>query len=251
MGRRRVRRRRPAGREDVPHPGWQQGRPRPRARARRRADRPAVQPLRRAAAARRGRLEDADLGADGVRRALVRARGGGLQGQHRHAPHRPARAQAARRGLPVRGQGDLRGLGGAGHRRPGGVRARERRPAASRRDPRRRHRQLRGRHSHAHEHAARHDERGCHAAGARQRDALRHVRRPGAGLARGPDPDARLAARRARQHDGRRTRRDTDLDRRRVPGRAVPRGRERARRREADGRRHSPPTCCGRARQRP
>ena len=58
---------------------------------------------------------------------------------------------------------------------------------------------------------------------ARQRDALRHVRRPGAGLARRADPDARLAARRARQHDRRRTRRDADLDRRRVLRRAVPR----------------------------
>ena len=88
---------------------------------------------------------------------------GGLQGQHRHAPHRAAGAQAGRRRLPVRRQAHLRGLRGAGHRRPGGVRARERRPAARRRDPRRRHRQLRRRRADAHEHAARHDQRRRHA----------------------------------------------------------------------------------------
>ena len=39
----------------------------------------------------------ARLGADRARRSLVRPRRGGLQGQHRHAPHRAARAQAGPR----------------------------------------------------------------------------------------------------------------------------------------------------------
>ena len=141
-------------------------------------------PLRRAAAARRGRLDVAGLGADRARRPLVRPRRGRLQGQHRHAPHRAARAQAGRRRLPVRHQDHLRGLRGAGHRRPRGVRAGERRAAARRHDPGRRHRQLRRRRADADDHAARHDERRRHAARARQRDALGHVRRAGAGPGR-------------------------------------------------------------------
>ncbi len=106
-------------------------------------------------------------------------------------------------------------------------------------DPRRRHRQLRGRRAHADDHAARDDERRRQAHRARQRDALRHVRRAGARCPARPDPGARDAARRARQHDRRRARRDPDVDRRRLLGRAVPRGRQRARRRRADGRRHA------------
>ena len=174
--------------------------------ARGHADRAALLPLRRPAAARRGRVDGAGVRADRARRALVRPRLRRLQGQHRHAPHRAARARAGQRRLPVRHQADLRGLRGAGHRRAGGVRARERRAAARRHDPRRRHRQLRGRRPDAHDHAARHDEHRRHARGAQQPDALGHVRRPGAGPRRGDDPAARLAARRARQHDDRRTR---------------------------------------------
>ena len=69
-------------------------------------------------------VDGAGLGADRARRPLVRPRLGRLQGQHRHAPHRAARAAAGqRRRLPVRRQDHLRGLGGAGHRRPRGVRA--------------------------------------------------------------------------------------------------------------------------------
>ena len=60
------------------------------------ADSAPVLPLRRAAAARRGRLDLPDLGADRARRALVRPRLGRLQGQHRHAPHCAAGAQAGR-----------------------------------------------------------------------------------------------------------------------------------------------------------
>ena len=66
----------------------------------------------------------------------------------------------------------------------------ERRAAARRHDPRRRHRQLRGRRPDAHDDAARHDEHRHHARGARQRDALGHVRRPGAGPGGGADPAA-------------------------------------------------------------
>ena len=53
-----------------------------------------------------------------TRRPVVRARGGRLQGQHRHAPDRAARAR--RTTVPGRPQADRRGLGGAGHRRSGG-----------------------------------------------------------------------------------------------------------------------------------
>ena len=93
------------GLQDVamsPTPGRQQGGARPRARPGGRADGAPVLPLRRAAAARRGRVDGPGLGADRARRPLVRARRGRLQGQHRHAPHRAARAQAGRRRLPVR-----------------------------------------------------------------------------------------------------------------------------------------------------
>ena len=239
MGRRRLRRGRPAGRQDVADPGRQPLRPRLRARTRGLADGAPVLPLRRAASARRGSVDGADLGAHRARRPLVRARLGGLQGQHRHAPHGAARAAAGqRRRLPVRRQAHLRGVGGAGHGRPGGVRAAQRRPAPGGHDPRRRHRQLRRRRADADDHAARDDERRRHAARAGQRDALRHVRRAGARCPAGSDPDARDAARRARQHDGRRARRDPDVDRRRLFGRAVPQRRKRARRRRADGRRH-------------
>ena len=88
-----------------------------------RADGAALFPLRRPAAARRGRLDLAGLGADRARRPLVRPRLGGLQGQHRHAPDRAAGAEPGRRRLPLRRQDHLRGLGGAGDRRAGGVRA--------------------------------------------------------------------------------------------------------------------------------
>ena len=246
VGGRRVHRGGAAGRDGVADPGRQHGGARPCARPRRDADGAPVLPLRRAAAARRGRVDGADLGADRARRPLVRARLGRLQGQHRHAPHGAARARRQRR-LPVRHQADLRGLRGAGHRRPGGVRAGERGAPARGHDPRGRHRQLRRRRPDAHEHAAGHDERRRHGARARQRDALGHVRRARSRLAGGADPDARLAARRARQHDGRRARRDRDVERRRVLRRAVPQGRQRARRRRADGRRQPRPTCCGRA----
>lgn len=62
-----------------------------------------------------------------TRRPLVRTRIGGLQGEHRRAPHRaasPARAAAGGR------EGGRRGIGGAGHRGSGGFRARARGPAA-------------------------------------------------------------------------------------------------------------------------
>ena len=149
------------GLQDVtssPTPGRLALRPRLRPGARGRADRAALLPLRRAAAARRGRVDVARVRADRARRPLVRPRRGRLQGQHRHAPHGAARAQAGQRRLPVRDQADLRGLRGAGHRRARGVRARERRAAAGRHDPRRRHRQLRGRRADADDDAARHDE---------------------------------------------------------------------------------------------
>ena len=61
-------------------------------------DRAALRPLRRAAAARRGRLAHAAVRADRGGRPLVRPRGRRLQGQHRHAPHRPARPRRRRPG---------------------------------------------------------------------------------------------------------------------------------------------------------
>ena len=164
--------------------------------ARGRADRAPLLPLRRAAAARRGRVGRPGVRADRARRPLVRPRQRRLQGQHRHAPHRAARAARGPRRLPVRDQADLRGLRGAGDRRARGVRSRERRAAAGGHDPGRGHRQLRGRRPHAHHHAARDDEHRRQARGARQPDALRHVRRPGAGSRGRAHPAARLAARR-------------------------------------------------------
>ncbi len=106
-----------------------------------------------------------------------------------------------------------------------------------RRNPRRRHGQLRGRCADAHVDPPRDDQRRRDPARAGERDALGHVRRAGARCARRPHPDARLAARRAREHDRRRARRDPDLERGRLPGRAVPQRRHRARGRQADGRR--------------
>ena len=191
-------------------------------------------PLRRAAAARRGRLDEPGVGADRARRALVRARRGRLQGQHRHAPHRAARAQAGRRRLPVRRQADLRGLGGAGHGRPGGVRARRTPTCCA---PTR---------SSSSTPAT--SPSACPTLTTTLRgmtsvditlSALGSAMHSGMFGGPAPDPVVALiqmlvhAARRARQHDGRRARRDADVDRRRLPGRAVPRRRQRARRRRS------------------
>ena len=164
VGRRRLRRGGAAGRRDVPDSGRQHGGARPRPGPGRHTDRVALFPLRRAAAARRGRLDLPGLGADRARRPLVRARRGRLQGQHRHAPDRAAGAEAARRRLPVRRQDHLRGLRGAGHRRSRGIRPAERGASARGHDPGSRHWQLRRRRSHPDNDTARHDECGRHAA---------------------------------------------------------------------------------------
>ena len=105
-------------------------------------DRAALRPLRRAAAPRRVRLADPAVRAHRGGRPLVRPRRRRLQGQHRHAPRRPAGARRRRAGQPEAGG---RGIGGAGHRRSRGVRPEARRPAPRRRDPGLRHRQRRGR----------------------------------------------------------------------------------------------------------
>ena len=182
------------GLQDVtasPTPGRQQGGARPRAGPAGLADRPPVLPLRRPAAARRGRLASpvwelterdgrwygrgaADCKGNIVMhltalRALKQANGGF-----------PCTVKLICEGSEEQGTGGLEAFV-----------PRERRPAARRHDPRRRHRQLRGRRADAHDDAARHDERRRDAPRARQRDALGHVRRAGAGSARRPDPDAR------------------------------------------------------------
>ena len=79
-----------------------------------RAHRAAVRPLRRTAAAGRGRLAYAAVRADRGGRPLVRARHGRLQGQHRHAPDRAARARGRRAGQPEAGRGgsEEQGTGG-------------------------------------------------------------------------------------------------------------------------------------------
>ena len=124
------------------------------------------------------------------------------------------RALAGRRRLPLRGQADLRGLRGAGDRRPGGFVPDERRPAARRRDPRRRRRQLRRRRPDAHD---------ARCAGmtsvdvtVRGLDSAMH-----SGMFGGPAPDplVGLIQMLASLHDergnttGRRARRDADVDR--------------------------------------
>ena len=133
------------------------------------ADGPALLPLRRPAAARRGGCGRARCGSSpsaaaagtGAARPTARATSSCTS-------PRCARCKQLHGGFPCTVKIDLRGLRGAGHRRPGGVRAGERGSAARRHDPRRRHRQLRRRRADAHQHAARHDEHRRHAAWARR-----------------------------------------------------------------------------------
>ncbi len=167
---RRVRRRPPGGdsRREHGRRGF------PRVREPGRTDRPALRALRRPAPTRRGRLAHTAVRADRGRRPLVRPWHRGLQGQHPHAPHRPtgpgcrcARQPQARR----------RGFGGAGHRRPRGLRPAGPRPAAGRHDPRVRHRERRRRHARGHDQPPRDGQRRRQRRGPRLRAALRHVRR--------------------------------------------------------------------------
>ena len=141
------------------------------------ADRAPLLPLRRAAAAGRGRVDLSGLGADRARRPLVRPRRGRLQGQHRHAPHRAARAAAATASCRARSSSICEGSEEQG---TGGLEAfvpstptccaptrsssstRETSPSAC---------------PTLTSTAARDDERRRQARGAEQRDALWHVRR--------------------------------------------------------------------------
>ena len=91
LGRRRAARRGLPGRGAARHPGRHAVGVRLPARPRGRADRAAVRPLRRAAAAGRGRLDHPAVRADRARRPLVRARRRRLQGRRHHAPARAAR----------------------------------------------------------------------------------------------------------------------------------------------------------------
>ena len=180
----------------------------------------------------------ADLGADRARRPLVRARLGRLQGQHRHAPHRAARAPAANGGFPcgiklICEGSEEQGTGGLEEFVPENA------------------------------DLLRADtilvvDTGNFAVGVptltstlrgmtsvdvtlRGLDSAMH-----SGMFGGPAPTrcVGLIQMLASLHDehgnttDRRARRDADLDRHRLPGRAVPQGRQRARRRRADGRRH-------------
>ena len=90
-------------------------------------------------------LDEPGVRADRARRPLVRTGKRRLQGQHRHAADGAARPAPDARRIPLRDQGDLRRLRGAGDRWPGGVRPGSRRAAACRHDPDLRHRQLRRR----------------------------------------------------------------------------------------------------------
>ena len=132
-----------------------------------------------------------------VGRPLVRPRRRRLQGQHRHAPDRAARARRRRAGGP---QADRRGLRGAGHRRAGGLRPRPtptccaptRSWSATPATPPSAYPARDGQ-------PARHGQRGGDGARrCRLGGALRHVRRRRAGRARRADRDAGHAARRAR-----------------------------------------------------
>ena len=198
--------------------------------AARRAHGAALRPLRRAATARRRRLGDAALRADREGRALVRTRDGRLQGQHPHAPHRAPRPRRGRAREPQAGGGGLRG---AGHRRPGGLRGRQPRPAPRGHDPGLRHRERRRRPAGRDRQPARHGQRGRHGRGAGLGGALRHVRRCRPGRPRGPGRDAGQPARRGRQHHHRRPGQHPALGGPALPARAVPRRRRTAGRRAA------------------
>ena len=139
-----------------------------------------------------------------------------------------------------------RGLRGAGHRRPGGVRARPRRPAARRRHPGLRHRQRRGRRAHRH-HAP------CAAWPTSSSPSTRWPAEMHSGMFGGAAPDALAALVRMlatlRDEQGNTTITgldvDADLAGRRLSGRPVPRRRERARRRGPARHRLASPTCSG------
>ena len=135
-----------------------------RARDRGRAHRAALRPLRRAAAARRGR--------PGARRRSSSPR---WTAAGTAAAPPTARATSSCTSTALRALGDdaagqpearRRGVRGAGHRRPRGVRRRARRPAARRRDPGLRHRQRRRRASRGDRQPARHGQRRRHGRGA-------------------------------------------------------------------------------------
>ena len=170
-------------------------------------------------------VDGADLGADRARRPLVRARLGRLQGQHRHAPHRAARA--ARRPTAAASRAASSSSARAPRSR---ARAGSRSSCPTNADLLRADTilvvdtgnfavgvptlttTLRGMTSVDVKLEALGSAMHSGMFGGPAPDALRRA-----------DPDARHAARRARQHDDRRARRDPEVDRRRLLGRAVPR----------------------------
>ena len=195
----------------------------------------AVRPLRRAATAGRGRLAHAAVPPHRGGRPLVRPRCSRLQGQPPHAPHRPARARRRPSGPPQAGR---RGIRGAGHRRPRGVRPRARRSPARRRHRRRRHRQRRRRPPRGHVEPARQRQRRGDRRGAHLRAALRHIRRCRARRPGRPRRHPGDTPRRARQHHHPRSVPHPDLVRCAIPARSVPERRRCAGRGIATGRRN-------------
>ena len=141
---------------------------------------------------------------------------------------RPARPAAAVAG---RHPGGLRGVGGDVDRRPGGPRAVRAGAVRRGRDGDRGRRQHRARHPDGHLEPARDRQRGGHRRDPGRARPLRHVRRRRTRRPGRAGVDAGDPARRRRRDDDQGTGCRWDVDRRRLPGRAVPRRRRRPRRR--------------------
>ena len=189
------------------------------------ADGPALLPLRRRPRGRPRSLVDPALGADRGGRAVVRARGGRLQGQPRRQPARAAGGGGGLRPLARRGRGAVRGLRGAVERRDRGADPRAARPGAVRCPRARRHGEHRAGRADGHDLAAWHRQRAGDRADHGPAGPLRDVRGSGARRPAGaPDGSGQPARRDGRDH------RRRPRPRRHLAGRgarpaAAPRGR--------------------------